>query len=128
MKNNYIKAVIAELEKGSSVDVVLANLKKVLTKKGHLSIHGDILRGLQAELSRTTAKSEAVVFVANEADTQKFGSAIKAALVTMGEAGVATQTVVDKTLIGGFKVNHNGKMFDASYKSKLTALYRNVTS
>lgn len=127
MKKNYIKAVMTLLSTGKAVDVVLANLKEVLVRHGHVSIHADILKGLQVEMGRSTVESSAVLSIAKVGDAEQLAGAIKSALVSMKESGAEVRTIVDKTLIGGFKISHNGKTIDASYKTKLQELYRNIT-
>ncbi len=127
MKKNYIKAIMELLAAGQAIDVVLAHLKEVLARRRHLSIHSDILKGLQAEMERSAKENAAVLFVAKVGDSAKLAAAVDAALSSMKESGAQVRTVVDETLIGGFKINHNGKTVDASYKTKLLTLYKNIT-
>lgn len=127
MKHNYVIAVASLLTQGMSVDVVLANLEQTLRKKGHLAIHKDILRGLQVELSRKKQSDTPIVSVARVVDAETLKSTIGSALAVLGEKSVATTTVIDETLIGGFILNHKGKTIDASHKNKLLSLYRNIT-
>ncbi len=126
MKKHYIKAMASLLTSGQSVDVVLAKLEALLKEKGHLSIHKDILEGLLVELSQETASSAAVVSIARESDAKKLENAIHHALLKLGDKNATMKLVVDETLIGGFKINHQGKAIDASYKNRLLELYRNI--
>ncbi len=114
------------LSTGKAVDVVLANLKEVLVRHGHLSIHADILKGLQVEMGRSATESSAVLSIAKVGDAESLAEAVKSALVAMKESGAEVRTEIDQTLIGGFKISHNGKTIDASYKTKLQELYKSI--
>lgn len=128
MKKYYIKAVVELLLQCKDVDVVLANLKKTLTYKGHLSIHLHILQGVLIELAKSQNESSSTLCIANKRDLQKYKDAIEASLVTLGGDTKNAQVSIDETLIGGYVASHNGKLINKSHKQKLVALYRSITT
>jgi F0F1-type ATP synthase delta subunit len=128
MKKQYISAVVELILQGKDVDVVLADLGKLLKAKGHMSIHMQILEGALAELTRRKKTDAPAVTVASSKETALHKDAIEASLKELGgsleEAGFST----DETLIGGYTVSHKGKLINRSYKEKLISLYRSIVA
>lgn len=125
MKEVYTAAVIKLIESGSDVETVLSNLTAVLTKRGHLSIHAAVVKNVLKQLSEGTDTDSATIITASAAGYEKHKAAIDAAVQTLGIT--ATETVVNSNVIGGYIVKGNNKRVDASYKTKLIALYRKLT-
>ncbi len=125
MKDTYITAVLEMIAEGAMPDVVLAGLQQSLKKHGHERLYASVLRGVSRVLSAGSADAVSVT-VAQSSDVEKHQTAIKA---TLTELGVTTEPVVtiDESLIGGYVAEANNQRVDASYKSKLVSVYRNVT-
>jgi F0F1-type ATP synthase delta subunit len=126
MKKHYINAVTELLLQGKDVDVVLADLAKVLKAKGHMSIHGQILEGVRAELQRRKKSDAPTVTVASNKETALHKDAIEASLTELGGSLQEATFTTDETLIGGYVVTHKGKLINRSYKEKLISLYRSI--
>ncbi len=127
MKKHYINAVTQLLLQGKDVAVVLSNLKKVLTKKGHTGIHTQILSGVMQRLLSQQNTDGSTLIVAKAEDVQKLATAIKQSLEKLGGKVEEAKVITDKTLIGGYIALHKGHTIDASYKTKLVALYQSIT-
>lgn len=127
MKKHYINAVTQLLLQGKDVVVVLSNLKKVLTKKGHTGIHTQILSGVMQRLLSQQNTDGSILIVAKAEDVQKLASAIKQSLEKLGGKVDEAKVITDETLIGGYIALHKGQTVDASYKTKLVALYQAIT-
>lgn len=126
MKKAYVSALIMSILAGEPVETVLANLRTVLTKRGHERLWSQILRAAERELAVKLARTTPQVTLAtvNGADE----AAIKAALTTLGVAAdAAYDTVVDETLVGGFTARVGGQVLDKSYKRVLLDLYQKIT-
>jgi len=126
MKNHYIQAVVEMIEEGTDISSVLSGLSNTLKKKGHMRLHGSVLRGVVRILgSKNNTGGTKVTVVSVEAlESQK--EAIQSALTKLNAEGETT-TIIDPTIIGGIIVGHDNVVIDASYKSKLTKLYRTLT-
>jgi len=127
MKKHYITAVTKLLLQGKDADVVFSNLKKVLTAKGHLTIHSQILSGVLQSLERQVVSEGSTIIVAKDADVATLTVAIVKSLEKIGGDAKTAKIVTDATLIGGYVTLHKGLAIDASYKQKLVSLYRSIT-
>ncbi len=125
MKENYITAVLEELQAGKDTAEVLKGLQQTLESKGHNRLYGAILRGVLRVLE-ARGTSVATVTVVNEASYEKQKDAITAALNELGVVG-NPEVITDATIIGGFIAEGENKRLDKSYKSRLVSLYRNLT-
>lgn len=128
MKKQYIKAVTQLLLQGKDINDVLTHLHEVLAKKGHLTIHLQILQGILLELGRVTQDTAPTVVVAKAADADALKKSIEKALETLGALPSEAVISTDTTLVGGFVASHNGQLIDKSYKQKLVTLYRSITN
>jgi F0F1-type ATP synthase delta subunit len=127
MEQQYVQAVVELLRAGGDADAVLAQLRTVLERKGHLSIHGAILKGVIAAFERSEASDAATVAIASEGERERRKDAIAEALQTLGSEKDA-RIVIDPTLVGGFVATYGGSRIDRSYKKKLIELYRSITA
>jgi F0F1-type ATP synthase delta subunit len=127
MEQQYVQALIEVLRRCADADTVLAQLARVLKRKGHLSIHAAILKGAIAELERAEHSDAAMVAVASEKERERHAEAIASALATLG-AGDDAVALIDPTLVGGFVATYGDSRIDRSYKKKLVELYRSITA
>ncbi len=124
MKKAYITAIVDSLLTAKDVDAVLKNATALLEKKGHTRLWPAVLRGVAREFEKRCVDAVPLVAVASEEFSQS--EALKQALVTLG-TNATPKTVIDSSLIGGFLVQYQDRMIDASYKRALTDLYRKIT-
>lgn len=127
MNKHYIKAVLEMIKAGKTPDEILVGLAKVLKDKGHERLKASVLRGVLRILEADSDRLSSVVVVAKAADTARYEAAIKTALAQLTTDSNYT-VVEDDTLIGGFIAKANNTTYDASYKTKLVKLYRNLTT
>ena len=121
--HDYIDALISLLEEGRDFEDVIKNLKVVLEKKGHQKLYRSILEGLSRRLGTIHAQ-QATVHVAREKDIKTLKEQLNAHLQALETDSFDTE--IDPTLIGGYVIEHNNKIIDNSYKSRLVALYRSL--
>lgn len=126
MKNHYIQAVLEMLAAGHEPDQVISGLKNLLHARGHQSLFASVLTGVLRVIEAESDRAGAVVTVAKGSDHEKQAESIKKALLAMG-GGDSYQVKEDDTIIGGFIAEVNNTRYDASYKSALVGLYRNLT-
>lgn len=124
MKQAYITAIVDTLLTTKDVETVLKNASALLSKKGHARLWPAVLRGVVREFEKRSVEAVPQVVVAKEGALQS--EALKQALATLG-TNATPKTIVDSSLIGGFLVQYQDRMIDASYKRALTDLYRKIT-
>ena len=129
MKQHYVKAVTHLLQQeGVDVERVLTGLKDILIAKGHTSLHTQILVSVLHTLRESTTSTAAHITVAKQHDAQLLHKEIEASLAKIGGTQKAATITTDATLIGGYIATYNSRCIDASHKSKLVKLYRNITA
>jgi F0F1-type ATP synthase delta subunit len=120
----YSEAVYKALQSGAKPAAVLANLKEVLSRHGHVALYPRILHAVLAMARKDDAHKTAVVRVARKEDRRKYEKEIEAFLK---EHNLMDATVtVDENLIGGYILEGEGMRVDASYKSSLLTIYQNL--
>jgi F0F1-type ATP synthase delta subunit len=121
----YATAIVDLMEGGMPAEKAMKHLDAALLRRGHTKLKKRILRAAERILARRSAFAAPVAYVANDAATKKEGHAIKEALSSLGLSG-EHHTLVDETLIGGFRVIAEGREIDRSYKRQLLTLYRSI--
>jgi F0F1-type ATP synthase delta subunit len=124
MKQVYIKAAIQLIDAGTSVDVLVTNLKTVLSKRGHLKLLPDILSGLLNQIDVNENAKVAKVIIAKDSD--KDSDSIKQALSALSATDTAYTVQVDPNIIGGVVATYKNRQIDQSYRTKLRELYQSI--
>jgi len=125
MKKHYIQAVLEMIRAGQNPDAVLSGLAQVLEVKGHQSLKASVLAGVLRILTAETKRTAASVTVSKAADIEKHKAAITKALSSiLAESDYVVHE--DAAIIGGFVAQSKNIIYDASYKTALVKLYRNI--
>jgi F0F1-type ATP synthase delta subunit len=127
MEKVYAQAVVALLETGTEIELVLTNLRSVMAARGHEKALPAVLRGIVRALEETAGATTPVVTVATAADHDALQAEIREALTQLGATTTSVRTDVDETIIGGLIATYNQRQIDASYRTKLTNLYHGIT-
>jgi F0F1-type ATP synthase delta subunit len=126
MKDNYIKAALELVEAGTPVETLLQNMKQVMDRRGHASLHAAVLNGLILALeAKVQSQVPTVVIAKSDSDAL---SRVESALAVLGHKAKDYRTVIDPSIVGGVIVSHNYKTIDQSYKTKLNNLYQSIIS
>jgi len=127
MKDTYTNALLELLTPTADAERVIAGFREVLKARGHEDLFGPVLRRVHRVL--VAARPETVITVASSQAREAQAAAIAAALQNLGaDPAREPALVIDDTIIGGYIAEHAGVRTDASYKSKLGALYRRITA
>jgi F0F1-type ATP synthase delta subunit len=121
----YIEAIEQLLTQGKDIDVLLGELKRVLSRRGLLKLYPRILRGLIESITRTEVLLTPQVVVARAQDLERQKHGIQEALLHIG-GGKSYEVHIDPTIIGGHITTGRGKRIDQSYKSTLLHAYHNL--
>lgn len=122
--NDYINAVLSILSEGGEFDDVIKKLKQTLEVKGHQKLYRSILLGLLKKSERAVYANVATVTTAREKDIGSLKEQIEKSLKSLNTTEFESR--VDQSLVGGYVVEHDNKLIDNSYKSRLVALYRSL--
>ena len=126
MKDTYVQAIQKAIHDGLSPDILLANVRAVMQKRGHERLLPTVLATVLRELLATRS-TRTVVRVPDQAAYEAYKDAITAALEEHKSID-SPAIVCDGTLIGGYQVEANYHRIDASHKHVLASLYRNITT
>lgn len=121
LQKTYTKILVSLLRKDgdmkNNVEKIVTELKTVMSKRGHASLLPTVLRSALRQLESSSSSISARLTIA-KAGGEKLHSGLTK----------ETQIIIDPTIIGGYILTHEHKQTDNSYKTKLTTLYRKVTS
>lgn len=133
MKDHYIAALkqIIASDETLDLEVLLRDLKQVLTERGHARLLPAILRGLVTQLPKQA--NAIVVTLASNTDLKAHAEEIAATVkeITGADAKIDTthvSAIHDDSLIGGYTVSVADTLIDRSYKTTLLQLYRTITN
>lgn len=126
MKNSYVTALTESIIAGESVDEVLASLRKVMEKKGHLRLWSQVLKASARVLASKLRSNAPQVVLATDAGVSE--ERILKALKALGSEEKNYQKTIDSTLVGGFTARVKDTFYDASHKRLLVDLYRKITN
>jgi len=125
MKNSYVTALTNSILSGLPTEQALLNTKALLKKRGHERLWSQVLRASLRVLEAKLKQSNAQITLANPDSLDK--SVISQVLKELGAPSDNYTTVIDSTIIGGFKARSASKLIDKSYKTALLNLYRKIT-
>lgn len=126
LEEAYATAIYHAHMKGIDETKLLSRLIALLKKRGHLKLLPKICRHLKGLQVKDLRRNTAAVRVAKEAHTSRYKKEIDNACKKLGIT--ETAVVIDDTLIGGYVVEGNNTLIDASYKDILLQLYKKVST
>ena len=121
MDKEYALALARSIQDGTDEEKLVAGLVAHLKSEGRMKLLPGILRELKA-LDARNAKSGSVIEVASEGE-------VAGALESAKAAGIdVVDTMVNPSLIKGWRVRSNGTLTDRSAKQALVDLYQKITN
>lgn len=114
---------LASTTSDAEAEACIDELIGILRRDGKLKALPAIVRELERMHARSRAQ-QATLTVANEQATET----ARAELGAYMSKDVHAHVEVDDTLIGGWRYADKDTLIDASYKTALLTLYRNVTA
>src|SRR4051812_48514224 len=113
MEKLYAQALWKTVENGRSPKEAVESLAKILKRQGRIELMGKIAKAF-IRLAEANKANRARIFVAQENDAKH----------AMKASGVAEADVcVDKTLIGGWRLESGSEVVDRSFKKYLLDIY-----
>ncbi len=108
------------MREGATDESVVAGLVRHLKETGRMKLLPGIVRELK-RLQAREQKNAPVLEVAHENDIEAAHAALKTAGIT------PAQTIVNTSLIRGWRVRANGTLMDRSAKQSLIDIYQKIT-
>lgn len=119
MEKIYAQALWKVIEKGMDPKKAVESLRDALNTKGRLALLSQIGRAFERIAAREMQKNRSTLVVASshsEKDARKESGARDADLV------------IDEDIIGGWRLEDNESLTDASWKSALLSIYNRATT
>ncbi len=121
MEKEYALALARSIQDGTDEETLVAGLMKHLKSEGRTKLLPGILRELKS-LDARNAKSGSVIEIASEAEAADAIASAKAAGIDV------TDTVINPSLIKGWRIRSKGTLTDRSAKQALVDLYQKITN
>jgi len=123
MEETYAQALYRAIAQGTEPAKAIHALAARLKREGRSALLPRLARAFARVAQREGARSRAVLYVAREKDAAKAQEAAAKYAKTQKH-----DVLVDETLIGGWRLEQEDRLVDASYKSYLLELFERVTA
>ena len=127
MENAYAQALWKVIERGMEPGRAIAELKKSLEHSNRSSLLPKIARPFARLAARQERKNTMTLSVARKKDAVH---ALRAAQTILSEQGIQETDLcetIDETLIGGWRLEGRGLLFDTTWKKSLLTIYNRAT-
>lgn len=124
---DYSSALFELLQSNGDSEALLGTFRSLLKKKGHEKLYAQILKDLLNKFKKNTDKNSIQVVVSRVKDIKHLEESISKSIAAFGTTKEFS-TLVDPTLIGGFKIIGQDKVIDHSYKKQLLTIYKSLTT
>lgn len=123
MEQQYATAVWKMVEGGAAPAKAVSALRELLEREGRGALLPRIGKALARIAEREVRRTQLTVTVATEKDGRRAHTEAHKALKEMGIEEKDLKTLVDDTVIGGWRLEGRGVLIDNTYKNKLLSLY-----
>lgn len=127
MEKAYAQALWRAIANGMEPKKAVHSLRDMLVREGRAELLPRIGKALERIAEREGKKNDVVLTVAKDSDTAAAKRHVHDFIAEFGVTPHDLKTVVDGSLIGGWRLEGNEKLIDASYKRRLLDLYSRVT-
>lgn len=122
----YAEALWRVIQKGQSPKKSIVALKNVLLQNGRTLLLARIARAAARIAAREDRRNGIVLTLARNEDLQPAQKEIIGMLAEMKVQKEEVKILIDKNLIGGWRLEGRGHLADASHKKQLLSIYENV--
>lgn len=122
----YAQALISTVDRGMSEEEAVEKIIALLRQKGHLKLLPRIKRRVDRIIAKRERFETPKIRVATRQDHTKLKATIEAHIQALTDK--EPRVLEDDTVIGGYVIETHNTMIDASYRSALMKLYRNIVS
>ncbi len=126
MKKAYIALLVEALLTNDHLDNFISGLRAYMQRRGHGQLWSQVVRAAFREYVVKERRMRPTLSVAST-DQIDEEQVKRVHMRLTGSPDTPVTTIIDPTVIGGFTLRVKGKMYDASYKRALLALYTTLT-
>jgi F0F1-type ATP synthase delta subunit len=128
METAYAQALFKMIDKGSDPKKAVVALHEMLVKRGRQVLLPRIAHAFSRIAMRERARSGMTLVVADAKDEKHAATEAKKVLTKMGvDHRGHIEIKVDESLVGGWVIEGDGRLIDASYKKQLMDIYNAAT-
>lgn len=127
MEKMYAQALWQLVSGGMDAKAAVHAIHDRLEKEGRAILMPRVAHAFARIAERESRKTDYTLTVAREEDLAHAKKEMKALTGDLGIDVDTLKTQVDDTLIGGWRLEGNERLVDASYKKQLLDLYNSVT-
>ncbi len=127
MEKVYAQALWQLVKNGMDAKVAVHAIHDRLEKEGRVILMPRVAHAFERIAQREARKTDYTLSVAREQDLAHAKKEMKALTGDLDIDVDNLKTQVDDTLIGGWRLEGNEKLVDASHKKQLLDLYNSVT-
>jgi len=127
MEHSYATALWKIIGAGTAPKRAISQLREHLALRGRLALLPRIARAFARHATRERAKNTLTLSVGAQGAAEAKREA-NALLAGMHIDRHDVETVVDETLVGGWRLEGREYLYDASYKRYLLDIYRRMTN
>ena len=118
LEQTYAQALWELLQRGEKPKAAVTKIHEALARSGRGALMPSIGRAFERLAQREALKNASVLVVARKQDESR----------ARKESGAKDAELrIDESIIGGWKLFHNGQMRDESWKSALLSIYNSAT-
>lgn len=122
MERAYAQALWIKIKAGEKPSHAIQALYRVLTTQGRTALIPKISRAFERIALRDNAQHAMTLTIADSAHERT----AKAHMASMMDSAPSVTTVVDSSVIGGWRLEGDGLLLDNTHKKHLTELYRRI--
>lgn len=127
MEQAYAQALWKVVEDGMTPKEAVAELREVLTRLGRITLLPKIARAFARIAARDSARNNVVLSIAHKKDERGAKRDVKQFLSDVGAEPRDVTVTMDDSLIGGWRLEGNERLVDASFKKHLLSMYNRAT-
>ena len=127
MEQSYAQALWKMIGAGASPKQAVSKLRENLAARGRLALLPRIARAFARHAAREHAKNTLTLSV-GKSDAARAKKEANALITGMRLDKHDVETVVDESLIGGWRLEGREYLYDASYKKFLLGMYNRIVA
>ncbi|MCF7815971.1 MAG: F0F1 ATP synthase subunit delta [Candidatus Pacebacteria bacterium] len=124
---DYRDALFELIARGDDYETTVDSFKKLLRHKKHTKLYPHVMKGLLQKCIKSEKLNTTQVTVGRQSDIETLKPNILQELSLLN-LNSEFKTIIDPGVIGGYKVTSYDKVVDRTYKKKLLAVYRSLTT
>lgn len=128
MERSYAQALMKVIDTGIAPHDAVKALRELLAREGRERLMPKIARAFATLAAQSDRRTRVTLTIADERDRAESINAAQDALSRAGAQPSDVDVCIDESIIGGWRLEGQELLVDASYKRYLLDMYNRVTS